>query len=99
VAKRFCSFSRELGFDLGYFAVATAVNKNPSFNPATSEGLFNNKTFAALEDGIGICTSVLGNGLGLHGALQARDRHRPPVLSPLFIQAGIHPQSVSDGDF
>ncbi len=32
--------------------VATLVNKNPSSNPTVSEGLFDNKTFAALDDGI-----------------------------------------------
>ena len=32
--------------------VATAVNQQPSFNPTKSEGLFNNKTFPALSDGI-----------------------------------------------
>lgn len=32
--------------------VATAVNKQPAFQPSTSEGLFDNKEFKALEDGI-----------------------------------------------
>ncbi len=32
--------------------VATLIDKNPSSNPAVSEGLFDNKTFASLDDGI-----------------------------------------------
>lgn len=33
-------------------AVATALNKNPSFNPEKSGGLFNNQQFSPLEDGV-----------------------------------------------
>ncbi len=33
-------------------AIATAINKQPNFDPTTSEGLFDNKTFDALSDGI-----------------------------------------------
>jgi hypothetical protein len=32
--------------------VATAVNQNPQFDPAVSEGLFGSKTFSAVEEGI-----------------------------------------------
>ncbi|MDD3531155.1 MAG: cohesin domain-containing protein [Candidatus Pacebacteria bacterium] len=32
--------------------VATAVNQQPTFDPTASEGLFNNKTFSPLTDGI-----------------------------------------------
>ena len=32
--------------------VATAVNQNPQFDPTVSEGLFDNKTFGALSEGI-----------------------------------------------
>ena len=33
-------------------AVATDLDKNPSFNPTKSQGIFNNQTFSALTDGI-----------------------------------------------
>jgi len=33
-------------------AVATALNKNPSTNPSTSQGIFNNQSFSALADGV-----------------------------------------------
>jgi len=33
-------------------AVSTALNKNPTFTPATSEGIFDNETFSALSDGV-----------------------------------------------
>ncbi len=33
-------------------AVATAVNQNPEFDPAVSEGLFDNKIFGEVEEGI-----------------------------------------------
>lgn len=32
--------------------VSTLIDKNPASNPAVSEGLFDNKTFASLDDGI-----------------------------------------------
>lgn len=32
--------------------VATAINKQPTFTPETAEGLFDNKTFPALADGV-----------------------------------------------
>ncbi len=33
-------------------AVATALNQNPQFDPTVSEGLFNNKTFGAVKEGV-----------------------------------------------
>lgn len=33
-------------------AVATELNKDPTFNPSTSGGIFNNETFSALSDGV-----------------------------------------------
>lgn len=44
--------------------VATAVNKQPTFQPTTSEGLFDNKTFKALEDGIWYLHVRFKNNIG-----------------------------------
>lgn len=44
--------------------VATAVNKQPTFQPATSEGLFDNKTFKALDDGIWYLHVRFKNNIG-----------------------------------
>ncbi len=45
-------------------AVATAVNRQPSFNPTESEGLFDNQTFAPLDDGIWYLHVRFRNALG-----------------------------------
>lgn len=45
-------------------AVSTAINKQPNFTPSDSEGLFDNKTFAALSDGIWYLHIRLKNELG-----------------------------------
>lgn len=45
-------------------AVATAVNKNPTSIPQTSEGLFNNKTFSALSDGVWYLHVRFENNIG-----------------------------------
>lgn len=45
-------------------AVATAVNSNPKFNPAQSEGLFDNKFFPALSDGISYLHIRFKNNVG-----------------------------------
>lgn len=37
---------------LDVIGVSTALNREPNFAPAKSEGLFDNKTFAALSDGV-----------------------------------------------
>lgn len=44
--------------------VSTALNKQPNFTPSISEGLFDNKTFAALSDGIWYLHIRLKNDLG-----------------------------------
>ncbi len=44
--------------------VATAINKQPAFLPTTSEGLFDNKTFKALEDGIWYLHVRFRNNIG-----------------------------------
>jgi len=45
-------------------AVATAVNQNPKFDPAVSEGLFDNKTFGALKEGIWYLHVQFKNSVG-----------------------------------
>ncbi|MBI3634214.1 MAG: hypothetical protein HY228_01185 [Candidatus Yonathbacteria bacterium] len=45
-------------------SVSTAINKQPNFAPSVSEGLFDNKTFAALSDGIWYLHLRLHNELG-----------------------------------
>lgn len=45
-------------------AVATAVNKDPGSSPSTSEGLFDNKYFKALDDGIWYLHVRFRNDLG-----------------------------------
>lgn len=45
-------------------AVATAVNANPKFNPTKKEGLFDNKFFPALEDGIWYVHVLFRNNIG-----------------------------------
>ncbi|MFA6519487.1 MAG: cohesin domain-containing protein [Candidatus Paceibacterota bacterium] len=44
--------------------VATAVNQQPAFDPTVSEGLFNNKTFSPLSDGIWYLHVRFKNSLG-----------------------------------
>lgn len=44
--------------------VATAVNKSPSTNPVATEGLFDNKFFSALDNGIWYLHVRLKNALG-----------------------------------
>jgi len=44
--------------------VATAINKNPTYTPKTSEGLFNNKSFPALDSGIWYLHVRFGNSIG-----------------------------------
>lgn len=45
-------------------AVSTAVNKDPAFAPAVSEGLFDNKYFKALDDGTWYAHVQFRNSLG-----------------------------------
>jgi len=45
-------------------AVATAINKDPAFAPTQSEGLFDNKYFAALDEGIWYLHVRFRNNLG-----------------------------------
>ena len=45
-------------------AVSTALNKQPNFSPSQSEGLFDNKTFPALNDGIWYLHLRFRNDLG-----------------------------------
>ena len=44
--------------------VATALNKEPFYTPSKSEGLFDNKNFKALDDGIWYLHVRFGNNLG-----------------------------------
>jgi hypothetical protein len=44
--------------------VATAIDKDPSFVPTKSEGLFNNKTFSALSDGVWYLHVRFKNNIG-----------------------------------
>lgn len=44
-------FTASWDLPLDVTGISTAVNKQPSFSPGKSEGLFDNKTFAALPDG------------------------------------------------
>lgn len=45
-------------------AVATAVNSNPKFNPTKSEGLFDNKFFPGVSDGISYLHISFKNNIG-----------------------------------
>lgn len=45
-------------------AVSTALNKQPNFSPSQSEGLFDNKSFEALTDGVWYLHVRLRNDLG-----------------------------------
>ncbi|MFA5133233.1 MAG: cohesin domain-containing protein [Patescibacteria group bacterium] len=44
--------------------VATAVNSNPKFSPVASEGLFDNKFFPALKDGVSYLHVRFKNSIG-----------------------------------
>lgn len=44
--------------------VATAVNSNPKFNPTQSEGLFDNKFFPALKEGVSYVHISFKNNVG-----------------------------------
>lgn len=71
-------------------AVATAINKQPNFNPTASEGLFDNKTFDALSDGIWYLhvrfQNTLGWGPTSHNRI-AIDTE-PPLGFPLTALSG-----------
>jgi len=45
-------------------AVATALDQNPNFDPIASEGLFNNKNFGALKEGIWYLHARFKNSVG-----------------------------------
>ncbi len=44
--------------------IATAINRDPMFSPSQSEGLFDNKTFGALQDGIWYLHVRFQNNIG-----------------------------------
>lgn len=49
---------------LDVYGVSTALNREPNFAPVKSEGLFDNKTFAALSDGVWYLHVRFRNDLG-----------------------------------
>lgn len=53
--------------------ISTAINSQPAYNPAQSEGLFDNKTFPHLQDGVHYLHVRFKNdvGWGANGALPA----------------------------
>ena len=53
-------------------AVATAVDRRPTFEPAASEGLFDNKTFGPLEDGVWYLHVRFKNSVGWGPTAQYR---------------------------
>ena len=52
--------------------VATAINKDPAFNPTKSEGLFDNKSFARLDDGVWYLHVRFRNEIGWGPAIHYR---------------------------
>lgn len=72
-------------------AVATAVNSNPKFNPTKKEGLFDNKFFPALEDGIWYVHILFRNNVGWGdvGHYKISIDTEPPRPFNVRLEAGI----------
>lgn len=70
--------------------VATAINENPNFSPAKSEGLFDGKIFPALEDGIWYLHVRFRNNIGWGPAAHWRLAidTAPPLLFRIESAAG-----------
>ncbi len=71
-------------------AVATAINKQPNFDPVTSEGLFDNKTFNALSDGIWYLHVRFKNSFGWSTTVHSRIAidTEPPLGFKITMQGG-----------
>lgn len=70
--------------------VSTAINKEPNFAPTTSEGLFDNKTFAALSDGVSYLHVRFRNNLGWGPTTHYRLAvdTQPPLGFEVFVVEG-----------
>lgn len=80
-----------VGWDLplDVTGVATALNKEPNFAPTKSEGLFDNKTFAALLDGVWHLHVRFRNNVGWGPATHYRlavDTEPPPGFEIAIIE-------------
>ncbi|MFI3156051.1 MAG: cohesin domain-containing protein [Methylococcaceae bacterium] len=74
--------------------VATAVDQNPDFAPRTSEGLFDNKIFRVLDDGIWYLHIRFKNALGWGPVSNVRIAL--DTLPPSAYQIDVQPSSVTD---
>lgn len=57
-------FTASWTLPLDISGVATAINKQPAYSPSESEGLFDNKMFSALSDGIWYLHARFKNDIG-----------------------------------
>lgn len=57
-------FTASWALPLDISGVATAINKQPAYSPSESEGLFDNKMFSALSDGIWYLHARFKNDIG-----------------------------------
>mgnify|MGYP001582851883 CR=1 FL=1 len=79
---------------LDVLGVSTALNKQPGFLPEKSEGLFDNKTFSALEDGIWYLHVRFQNNVGRGPA--AHYRFAVDTQPPLGFEINVVEGETSD---
>jgi len=72
-------------------SVATSLDKNPSTDPVTSEGLFNNEGFAPLSDGIWYLHVRFKNNVGFSSSTNYRIAIDtvPPVAFTAIVREGL----------